>query len=108
MSLDPPTLKTVGYTPEKYRDALISMLTASSKSLPTSRVFWCMNFLPGNQSYIGTIASAVAPLGVAMGAPDVWPDNQSLESAAYPYYPQFAGRMPLFGQVEHSIIQSAT
>ena len=102
LSLDPETLKSVGYTPEKYRDALISMLTASSKSLPTSRVFWFMNFLPGNQSYIGTIAAAVAPLGVAMGAPDVWPDNQSLESAAYPYYSKFGGRMPLFGQVEHS------
>jgi hypothetical protein len=102
LSLDPATLKSAGYTSEKYRDALISMLTASSKSLPTSQVFWFMNFLPGNQSYIGTIAAAVAPLGVAMGGPDVWPDNQSLESAAYPYYPKFEGRMHLFGQVEHS------
>jgi hypothetical protein len=59
-----------------------------------------MNFLAGNQSYIGAIAAAVAPLGVAMGGPDVWPDNQSLETGAYPYYTQFAGKMPLFIQVE--------
>ena len=76
------------------------MLKASTVSLPTSRVFWYMNFLVGNQSYIGTIAAAVAPLGVVMGGPDVWPDNQSLETMAYPYYSQFAGKMPLFIQCE--------
>ena len=76
------------------------MLSAATVSLPTSRVFWYMNFLVGNQSYIGAIAAAVAPLGVVMGGPDDWPDNQSLETMAYPYYTQFAGKMPLFIQVE--------
>ncbi len=100
LSLDSATLKALGYTPEKYRDALINMLSAATVSLPTSRVFWYMNFLTGNQSYIGSIAAAVAPLGVVMGGPDDWPDNQSLETKAYPYYTQFAGKMPLFIQVE--------
>jgi hypothetical protein len=100
LSLDSATLKAHGYTPEKYRDALINMLSASAASLPTSRVFWFMNFLSGNQSYIGTIANAVAPLGVVMGGPDDWPDNKSLQSSAYPYYTQFSGKMPLFIQVE--------
>ena len=76
------------------------MLSAATVSLPTSRVFWYMNFLTGNQAYIGSIAAAVAPLGVVMGGPDDWPDNQSLESKTYPYYTQFSGRMPLFIQVE--------
>ena len=101
LSLDPAPLKQFGYTPEKYRDALISVLSSASASLPTSRVFWYMNFLVGNQNYIGTIASAVAPKGVIMGGPDVWPDNQSLQSRVYPFYNQFAGKMPLFGQVEN-------
>jgi hypothetical protein len=102
LSIDSATLKAHGYTPEKYRDALITMLKASATSLPTSRVFWYMNFLSGNQSYIGDIANAVAPApwNVAMGGPDDWPDNASLRNAAYPYYTQFAGRMPLFIQVE--------
>jgi hypothetical protein len=100
LSLSSATLKALGYTPELYRDALINMLSAATVSLPTSRVFWFMNFLAGNQSYIGTIAAAVAPLGVVMGGPDDLPDNQSLESKAYPYYSQFAGKMPLFIQVE--------
>ena len=100
LNLSSATLKSLGYTPELYRDALINVLSASTVSLPTSRVFWYMNFLTGNQAYIGTIAAAVAPLGVVMGGPDDWPDNKSLESSAYPYYPQFAGKMPLFIQVE--------
>jgi hypothetical protein len=100
LSLDSATLNAHGYSAEKYRDALINMLSAATVSLPTSRVFWYMNYLVGNQSYIGTIAAAVAPLGVVMGGPDDWPDNQSLETAAYPYYTQFDGKMPLFIQVE--------
>ena len=35
-----------------------------------------------------------------MGGPDDWPDKQSLETKAYPYDTQFAGKMPLFIQVE--------
>ena len=77
------------------------MLTAATKSLPTSRVFWLMNFLVGGQDYIGDIANAVATKGVVMGGPDVWPDNKSLQSKVYPFYTQFYGKMPLFGQVEN-------
>jgi hypothetical protein len=101
-SLNSTTIKSTAYTPEKYRDALINMLSAAAASLPTSRVFWFMNYLKGNQSYIGTIAAAVAPLGVVMGGPDDLPDDQSLQTNAYPYYTQFAGKMPLFIQVEGS------
>ena len=36
-----------------------------------------------------------------MGGPDVWPDNKSLQNVVYPYYSQFNGKMPLFGQVEN-------
>jgi len=101
LSLDSATLNAFGYTPEKYRDAYINVLTAATVSLPTSRVFWFMNFLVGGQNYIADIASAVAGKGVVLGGPDVWPDNKSLESKAYPFYTQFFGKMPLFGQVEN-------
>jgi hypothetical protein len=101
LGFDSATLNAFGYTPEKYRDAYINMLTAATQSLPTSRVFWLMNFLVGGQNYIGDIAAAVAKNGVVMGGPDVWPDNQSLESKVYPFYTQFNGKMPLFGQVEN-------
>jgi hypothetical protein len=101
LGLDSATLSAFGYTAEKYRDAYINELTAATVSLPTSRVFWFMNFLVGGQDYIADIASAVAGKGVVMGGPDVWPDNKSLQSKVYPFYTQFYGKLPLFGQVEN-------
>lgn len=101
LGLDSETLKQFKYTPEQYRDAYINMLTTATVSLPTSHVFWLMNFLVGGQDYIGDIANAVAGKGVVMGGPDVWPENKSLQSKVYPFYSQFQGKLPLFGQVEN-------
>jgi hypothetical protein len=98
--LDDVVLDANGYTPEKYRDAYISMLNSAADSLPTSRIFWYMNFFPRNQAYIGAIANAVAPKGIVMGGPDVLPDDAALKNLTYPFYDQMFGKMPLFGQVE--------
>jgi hypothetical protein len=95
-----------GYTPEKYRDYYIDMLSSASVSFPTSRVFWFMNYLSRKQAYIANIATAVAPKGVIMGGPDVMPDDRTLASLAYPFYDQFKGKLPLFGQVEPSCYAS--
>jgi len=100
LGFDNALLDANGYTPEKYRDAYIDILSDATVSLPTSRVFWYMNFFPRNQKYIGSIASAVASKGVIMGGPDVMPDDDALQMHTYPFYDQFAGKMPLFGQVE--------
>lgn len=93
--------KSYGYTPEQYRDQIIQMLKNTRASFPTSQVFWSMNFLEGNQTYIGQIADAVVPYKVAMGGPDILPDNQSLVTLTYPYYRQFKGRMTLFGSIQY-------
>lgn len=95
------TLNANGYTPERYRDALISTLKSASLSFPTSRVFWYMNFLVRNQGYIADIATAVAPYDVVMGGPDVLPDNSGLVNRAYPFYTQFQGKMKLFGSIQN-------
>jgi hypothetical protein len=95
-----------GYTPEKYRDYYIDMLSSASQSFPTSRVFWFFNFLSRKQAYIANIANAVAPKGVVMGGPDVMPDDRALQNLAYPYYDQFKGKLPMFGQVEPSCYAS--
>ncbi len=96
LGIDNAVLTANGYTPEIYRDALIDMLQRSAEVVPTSRVFWFMNFFPMRQDYIAQVASAVAPFGVAMGGPDILPDNSSLTQLAYPFYDQFQGSMPLF------------
>lgn len=101
LSLGDDVLDTYGYTPEVYRDALIDAITAARESLPTSQVFWYMNFLPRGQNYITDIANRAAELGVAMGGPDVLPDAESLQRLVYPFYPEFAGRMVLFNSMQY-------
>ena len=98
-SLDKTLLTANGYTPENYRDALITALQATAEALPTSRVFWTMNFFPMRQDYIAQVANAVAPYGVAIGGPDILPDSPSIKRRAYPFYGQFQGRVPLFCSV---------
>ena len=90
-----------GYTPEKYRDALIQILRNTRNHFPRSQVFWYMNFIEGNNSYIGQVANAVAPQKIAMGGPDILPDDWSLNHHTYPYYRQFKDRMTLFGSVQY-------
>ena len=100
-SLDSSALAATGYSPEKYRDALVGMLRSAAASVPRSRVFWYMNFLPGRQDYIGEIASALSGSGVVLGGPDVLPENPALARRVYPYYEKFRGRLKLFGSMQH-------
>jgi hypothetical protein len=100
LSLPANVLDANGYTPEKYRDAYISVLGTASTSFPTSRIFWFMNYFPRNQAYIGSIATAMIGKGVVMGGPDVLPDDETHLTMTYPFYDQFQGKLPLFGQVE--------
>jgi hypothetical protein len=99
-SLPGTTLDATGYTPEKYRDALISMLSTAADNLPTSRVFFNQNFFPRKPAYLAVVAAAVAPKGVVMGGPDNAPDLKALLTLNYPIYHQFQGKMPMFIQVE--------
>lgn len=100
-SLSGRVLDASGYTPEKYRDALIETLLNTRRHFPRSQVFWYMNFLPRNQSYIADIASATAPHRIAMGGPDVLPDSAPLKTMTYPFYDQFKGRMTLFASMQY-------
>jgi hypothetical protein len=84
-----------GYTPEKYRDALIEILTASSKAMDQSHVFWYMNHLEGHDDYLEDIAAAVIPCRVVMGGPDILPFRKRLQET-YKLYDRFNGKLKLF------------
>lgn len=101
MGFTPAIEKQYGYTPEKYRDALIQQLTNTRQHFPTSQVFWYQNYLEGKQAYIGQVLNAVAPLKIAMGGPDVLPDSWQLNYHSYPFYKQFKGRLTLFGSMQY-------
>lgn len=99
--VDDQALHGSGYTPEKYRDSLGQVLRSAALSLPRSRVFWFMNYMPGQQQYLGEVAESVAGKGVVMGGPDILPDNESLVRRTYPFYERFSKRMKLFGSMQH-------
>lgn len=95
LMIGPDLRKQHSYTPEKYRDALIQMLTESSQAFPHGQVFWYMNHLEGNEDYLGDIAKAVLGSHVVMGGPDILPYRRRLAST-YLLYDKFKGQLPLF------------
>ena len=99
-SMTTTQLDATGYTPEKYRDMYIAVTKAFSTAAPTSRFFWFQNYIPRNQAYIGSVLAATVGTAMVNGGPDVWPENKTLVSKSYPFYDQFKGKMPMFGQVE--------
>lgn len=107
LSVDESELQENGYTPEKYRDAIERLLRSAVRSLPRSRVFWYMNFLPGKQEYLAEIAESVVGTGVVMGGPDVLPDNKALVRRTYPLYQRFSPRMKLFGSMQNDSYRHA-
>lgn len=94
-SLTADVLEKTDYTPEKYRDALKTMLIESSKAMPHTRIFWYQNFLPGNNEYLLEIADALLPYPVAFGGPDILPYRISLIERA-PTYQRYEGKLVLF------------
>jgi hypothetical protein len=95
LMIGPELRREHDYTPEKYRDALIQMLTESSHAFPRSQVFWYMNHFGGGDQYLGDIAKAVIGSQVVMGGPDILPYRRRLQ-ATYQLYEKFKGRLPLF------------
>jgi len=88
--------KKFGYTPEKYRDTLIDILTILQVSLPNSHVFWYSNFLPDNDEYLYQVADAIEDSGVFMGGPDILPYRRFLSQVSYPMYEDYQNRLTLF------------
>ena len=96
------SLAQSNYQPVLYRNALIEILGSAANHFQRSQIFWYMNFLAGQQIYLNDVAEAVAPLKVAMGGPDVLPEDQSLRTLSYPLYPLFESRMTLFGSMQYN------
>jgi hypothetical protein len=95
LMIGPELRREHGYTPEKYRDALIQMLTESSHAFRRSQVFWYMNHFEGGDQYLGDIAKAVIGSRVVMGGPDILPYRRRLQGT-YQLYEKFKGQLPLF------------
>ena len=86
--LTPVQQETYGYTPEGYRDALIELARTIAMDSPTSRLFFYMNFLEGNNGYLDDVNAAISapPFEVAIGGPDILPGHPPLEKHVYPRF----------------------
>jgi hypothetical protein len=89
------------YTPEKYRDSLIAILTGIQSSMKRSHVFWYCNFMQGDDGHLRQVAEAIVPYGVFMGGPDILPYRIGLREMNYPMYDEFEGRLTLFCSAQH-------
>lgn len=101
LGVEDAVLGANGYTPARYRDALIEQVTTAADAFPQARVFWYANFLPGNQAFLGDVARAVAGRRVAIGGPDVLPDNRALQRLVYPLLRDLQGQAVLFNSVQY-------
>jgi hypothetical protein len=101
LGIDGHVLDATGYTPERYRDALITTLQNATEALPRSRIFWYANFLPRGQAQLGVVAAAVTPYGVAVGGPDVLPDRVSLQRHVYPFLRELGSDVIVFNSAQN-------
>lgn len=101
IGLTKENMEKYGYTPEKYRDALIDILIGMKQRFKSSQVFWYMNFLEGGRAYISDVAAAIAPHKILMGGPDILPDSKVLNKMAYPFYEEFKDELLLFCSVQY-------
>ena len=79
-----------GFTPERYRDAVIENMAALKHAFPLSVAMQYGNFMPGewlpadDHGYLKSVYAAAARLGVAMGGPDLLPHQRGHSLHAYP------------------------
>ena len=97
LDLPEEVFKRFDYSPERYRDALIAIITGMQRYLPDSHVFWYQNFMSGDDGHcLRQIADAMTGSGVIMGGPDVLPYNRAYHMVSYPLYEDYKNSIILF------------
>ena len=89
-----------GYSPEVYRDAIITNMKALKRAFPKSVVIQYANFMPGewlpddDKSYLRTVYKEARNLSVGVGGPDLLPFRQGQRNHSYPLIKASAGSIP--------------
>lgn len=87
-----------GFSPARYRDAVIENMAALKRAFPRSVAMQYGNFMPGewlpgdDHGYLESVYAAAAPLDVAMGGPDLLPHQRGHMLHAYPLLHEHARR----------------
>jgi len=89
-----------GYTPEIYRDAIITNMKALKRAFPKSVVIQYANFMPGewlpdnDKSYLRSVYKEARNLSVGVGGPDLLPFRWGQRNHSYPLIKASAGSIP--------------
>ena len=83
------------YSPDKYRDALISILNGLQNAMPQSHVFWYQNGLHDNSRHLRQIADSLSGGKIVMGGPDILPYRRWLRHT-YKIYKEYKNELTLF------------
>jgi len=93
------TLSPKGFSPQVYRDAIVSNMSALKQAFPKSVAMQYANFMPEEKGsttpeYLRSIYRKAVELKVAMGGPDLLPYRTYQMSHSYPLIRESAGRLP--------------
>ncbi|HEV2765255.1 MAG TPA: hypothetical protein VGV38_19890 [Pyrinomonadaceae bacterium] len=89
-----------GFSPEIYRDAIITNMKALKRAFPKSVVMQYANFMPGewrpteDRGYLRAVYRAARELKVGVGGPDLLPHRPGQLKSSYPLIRESAGVVP--------------
>jgi hypothetical protein len=83
-----------GFTPEAYRDAVITNMTVLKRAFPRSVAMQYANFMPGGRAYLESVFGRAKELKVGVGGPDLLPFRPFQMQNSYPLIRESAGAVP--------------
>jgi hypothetical protein len=83
-----------GFTPEVYRNEVISNMAVLKRAFPRSVAMQYANFMPGGQRYLKEVYRTAKALNVSMGGPDLLPDKPGQMRNSYPLLQEYSSDVP--------------
>jgi len=83
-----------GYTPEIYRDSIITSMRVLKRAFPKSIAMVYANFMPGGRPHLEAVYQAARDANVAVGGPDLLPFRPFQRENSYPLIRSSAGKVP--------------
>lgn len=83
-----------GFTPDIYREAIITNMKALKRAFPKSIAMVYANFMPGGRVNLEAVYKAARESNIAVGGPDLMPFRPFQLSNSYPLIRESAGKVP--------------
>ncbi len=83
-----------GFSPDVYRDAVMTNMLVLKRVFPRSVAMQYANFMPGGGQYLQSVYRWAKELKVGVGGPDLLPYKPGQMRYCYPILREFAGEVP--------------